>query len=260
MRRFLSAVDNAWMAASLILTKAAKPQFSDLIDPVLEGMDFSLFFDETTQELRGGFEVDQDQPTDWHYGREFMSEARIVHYAAAALAKTPGEREKILKRLLNRDGQAPDSTFGGSLFEQLAPTLLFDEPYFQAAHRREIDRHRQESHPDGWWGLSPCDDPNTGKYNEFGVGRFYQKAPIIAPYSLFLALKFEPEAVSEILTRLEKNYKIYQPEGYRDSVDVDTGKIADSQLFLDQSMILLAAVNRLRSDYFPRLTSSQMDK
>lgn len=255
--RFLSAVDNAWLAASLLLAAEAKPSLKPAIEPLIREMDWSLFFDQEAQELWGGYNLDADKPTHWHYGRQFMSEARLVHYVAAALAD-PQLKKAILERLFNPEGQVPSATFGGSLFEQLAPTLLVDEPHFRSSHEAEIDRHRQQSHPDGWWGLSPCDDPNTGKYVEVGVGGYYQKSPIIAPYALFLSLKFAPQAASETLARLEENFPVYTAEGYRDSVDVDSGKVAPAQLFLDQSFILLALTNHLRANYFPKLMAKKL--
>lgn len=254
---FVSAVDNAWLAMGVQLIATAKPQFEDIAESILQPMEFAQFFDSHTQELWGGFDVAAGQPTNWHYSRAKMSEARVVHYITAMRSPEP-ERSTILQRVFDQEGQVPPNTHGGSLFEQLMPTLLVAEPHFHTAHQREVYRHQHGTHPHGWWGLSPCDDPNTKRYQEFGLGEHYPSGSVITPYAVFLALQYDPNGVHELLTRLETAYPQFVDGGYRDSVDVETGTVAGTRLFLDQSAIFLALTNHLSDNYFPKLAATRL--
>jgi Ca2+-binding RTX toxin-like protein len=54
------------------------------------------------------------------------------------------------------------------------------------------------------------------------------------------------------LARLERDFDIYTRWGFRDSVNVGTGRVADSYLSLDQGMIMAAIGNALGHDVLRR--------
>jgi hypothetical protein len=138
----------------------------------------------------------------------------------------------------------------------------------------------------GYWGFSPSDIPEGG-YRTYGVDGIGSdpggypsnndgttidhgwlgcpdRAPkpdpppsaytngVVTPHAAFLALRYDPHATLTNLTRLERDFDIYTRWGFRDSVNVDTGVVADSYLSLDQGMIMAAIGNALDHDVLRR--------
>jgi hypothetical protein len=134
----------------------------------------------------------------------------------------------------------------------------------------------------GYWGFSPASNP-AGGYREYGVdaigmepngyaadverhtlvdfgwddpGCFRPPTPItdygqgvVTPHAAFLALDFAPEAALANLGALEADFPgVYGAGGFKDSLDVTTGQIADRYLALDQGMVIAAIANELLDD------------
>jgi len=134
----------------------------------------------------------------------------------------------------------------------------------------------------GYWGFSPASNP-AGGYREYGVdaigmepngyaadvGRlthvdygwddpncFRPPVPItdygqgvVTPHAAFLALDFDLEAALANLANLEADFPgMYGRGGFKDSVNVATGQIADRYLALDQGMVIAAIANELLDD------------
>lgn len=112
---FLSSVDNAWLAAALLMVTNALPPLRDKAQAILESMDFSCYYDPNARGpdfgaglIRGGFWAVEDAPqwaqnfpkgnycgkgldvtfTGHHYGA-LNSETRIISYIAIALGQVP---------------------------------------------------------------------------------------------------------------------------------------------------------------------------
>jgi hypothetical protein len=131
----------------------------------------------------------------------------------------------------------------------------------------------------GYWGFSPSNNPSGG-YREYGVdaigmladgyasnndntlvdygftdrpGRSPRPSPlpsaytngVVTPHAVFLALDFAPTASMANLARLCRDFDIYGPWGFWDSVNVATGEVSRSVLALDQGMIMMALGNAL---------------
>ena len=138
----------------------------------------------------------------------------------------------------------------------------------------------------GYWGFSPADVPEGG-YRPYGVPWLgmdpngypsnndnttvdpgYPGCPdsepqplpgpedytngVVTPHASFLALRWAPEEVMDNLANLERDFDIYSPWGFRDSVNVDTGTVAPWYLALDQGMIMAALGNHLANDLLRR--------
>jgi hypothetical protein len=138
----------------------------------------------------------------------------------------------------------------------------------------------------GYWGFSPASDP-AGGYREYGVDALGmaadgytsdaqrrsaadaglassagERAPspspsygegVVTPHASFLALDFAREAALDNLQALRRDFPdIYGPGGFRDSVNVATGQIADRYLALDQGMVIAACANALLSNGLQR--------
>lgn len=170
-------------------------------------------------------------------------------------------------------------SWGGSMFEALMVPLFVPEeqwaplswglnhPSYAAAqiHHGMIEAGY------GYWGFSPAWDP-AGGYREFGVSgiglyskgypshnghstrrngsraRKRHREGIITPHAVFLALDFAPQAALENLANLQRDFPIYGPYGFWDSVNVATGQVSDRVLALDQGMIMASIANALTGD------------
>ncbi|MFN8494457.1 MAG: glucoamylase family protein [Caldilineaceae bacterium] len=133
----------------------------------------------------------------------------------------------------------------------------------------------------GYWGFSPANNPSGG-YREYGVagiglladgytsnndntlvaygfpshkGRTAHTVPpsaytngVVTPHAVFLALDFAPEASFANLENLCRDFPVYGPWGFWDSVNVETGEVSNVVLALDQGMIMMALGNLLSQD------------
>lgn len=134
----------------------------------------------------------------------------------------------------------------------------------------------------GFWGFSPASNPSGG-YREYGVDYIgmepngyaadverltlvhpgwddpacpIEPDPIedygqgvVTPHAAAITLDFDFDAAFENLQNLEARFPdLYGAGGFKDSVNVTTGEIADRYLALDQGMFLAAVANELRND------------
>jgi len=143
----------------------------------------------------------------------------------------------------------------------------------------------------GYWGFSPSNIPEGG-YNAYGVdaigmnpdgypsnedntmvdngfgncpGRAPKPAPppsaytngVVTPHASFLGLRDAPGATMANLAKLERNFSIYGPWGFRDSVNVQTGRVSNSYLSLDQGIIMASIGNALDHDVLRNAFATQ---
>jgi len=134
----------------------------------------------------------------------------------------------------------------------------------------------------GYWGFSPSNIPEGG-YNAYGVdaigmnpdgynsnednttvdngfgncpGRAGTTPPppsaytngVVTPHASFLGLRDAPGATMANLAKLERNFSIYGSWGFRDSVNVQTGRVSNSYLSLDQGIVMAAIGNAIDHD------------
>lgn len=150
-------------------------------------------------------------------------------------------------------------SWGGSMFEALMPALVVPEarwgtrswavthPLYVAAQIAfGLDDARY-----GYWGFSPASDPHGG-YREYGVlalgmaPHSYAADAVVTPHAVFLALDLAPEATLAQLAALEHDFPAsYGPGGFKDSLNVSTGRVAERYLALDQGMVMAAIANEL---------------
>jgi hypothetical protein len=72
---------------------------------------------------------------------------------------------------------------------------------------------------------------------------------VVTPHAAFLALRFAPGDALANLGRLARDFPgLYGRWGFRDSVNVQTGRVSGSYLSLDQGMIMAALGNALADD------------
>jgi hypothetical protein len=134
----------------------------------------------------------------------------------------------------------------------------------------------------GYWGFSPASNP-AGGYREYGVDPIGMEPNgytadvnrltlvdygwddpacprpptpitehgqgIVTPHAAFLALDFAPEEALANLAALAADFPgLYGRGGFKDSVNVASGQIADRYLALDQGMVIAAIANELLDD------------
>ena len=72
---------------------------------------------------------------------------------------------------------------------------------------------------------------------------------VVTPHAAFLGLRFAPEETLADVSRLADEFPdMYGRWGFRDSVNVQTGRVSGSYLSLDQGMIMAALGNALGGD------------
>jgi hypothetical protein len=111
VRPFLSTVDNAWLAASLMMVRNARPGFRSVADGLLAPMNFGFFYDPYDPKspgthpglLRGGFYVDDNTFAGFHYGM-LNTEARIASYVGISQGQLPLEHYYRMSRARPPDG------------------------------------------------------------------------------------------------------------------------------------------------------------
>jgi Putative glucoamylase/Protein of unknown function (DUF3131) len=134
----------------------------------------------------------------------------------------------------------------------------------------------------GYWGFSPSNNPDGG-YSTYGVdaigsnptgypsnndntlvdngfagcpNRPARPAPapsaytngVVTPHASFLGLRWDTRAVLTNLARLRRDFDIYSGWGFRDAVNVQTGRVSPAYLSLDQGIIMAAIGNALTHD------------
>ncbi len=244
VEEFVSSVDNAWLAAGLLIAGDYFPKLKSAINEILDQMNFTIFFDEESNSFAGGIHQN-GHLTDYHYPSNFLSETRILYYVSYFLGQI--SRETLLRYL----NHFPQVSYGGSMFEALMPLLVFDEQDLSLDAILNLIYLQQEAgKTHGYWGFSPCDDPED-TYKEFGVGEYKRNGfDVITPHALLLALPYAPTEVLAILQKLTIETEAWSENGYVDAVNIRRKKTSESWLFLDQAMIFLSVYQCLIKNNF----------
>lgn len=181
-------------------------------------VDYDFIFDESTNLMRIGFNVEEQRKDDSFYDL-LASEARLGIFAGIAQGKLPQESWFALGRLLTNAGSDPILlSWSGSMFEYLMPQLVM--PAYEntllyqtnkATVKRQIDYAAMRSVP---WGISESgynafDTALNYQYRAFGVPglglkRGLEEDLVIAPYASMMALMVLPERACSNLQLLSK--------------------------------------------------------
>jgi len=283
---FISYVDSGWLAIGLYVVKNAFPaELADRVTVLLDGMDFSFFYDDVEEQMYHGYYTNIRAYAEYHYGA-FYTEPRVVSYMAIGKGDAPLEHWFKMYRTFPKEyawqqqrpaGRAEKKYFGitmyggyyehagkkyvpswgGSLFEALMPALVLEEKEWapeglglnDAVHARIHIDYALGALKYPVWGLSPSSVPGDG-YGEFGIpflgSRGYGPG-VVTPHVTFLALEFFPGEAVKNLRKFLELYDIYGECGFYDAVNPQTGEVAYRYLALDQAMILIALDNYLNN-------------
>jgi hypothetical protein len=204
--KYVSTVDNGWLAAGLTVAKEAFPEeLSAQCGKILGQLKFAKLYDPKEKQFFLGYDADKKTFGTYHYG-VFCTEPRVTSYLAIARGEVPEEHWFRLFRALPREWtwqqQKPEGvtrtyagvdvfegyyeyhqfkfvpSWGGSMFEYLMPTLVLKEKELAAKGLGLNDKiivdaqiyFALEIQKYPVWGLSPCSTPgDIWGYGEFGV-------------------------------------------------------------------------------------------
>ena len=191
-KRFISSVDNGWLAIALVVVRQAFPgEIAREATSVLERFRFQEFLDPDTNHISIGYDLDRESFTPYHYGM-LVTEARAMSLYAIGKGDLPKEHwwylyrtapdawewqtQKPQGKMNERDkvsyfqGYYKDGdkkfvpSWGGSLFEFLMPTMVLHEQKFAPKGLGLNDKIATELHRDyalkekkyPVWGISPA--------------------------------------------------------------------------------------------------------
>ena len=161
-------------------------------------------------------------------------------------------------------------SWDGSMFEALMVSLFVPEAEWAPQgwginHPLYVRASIEHATQDGRlpaWGASPSSIPGGG-YRVYGVtalgvdGRKPDLArdSVMTPHASFLALPFAPKEAIENIEILSSRFKAYGPLGFLDAVDVNSGRLAECELAIDQGMIMASLANVLAKGTIQRAFS-----
>ncbi|MEU0991189.1 glucoamylase family protein [Streptomyces sp. NPDC005953] len=243
-------------------------------------------------QLRGGFWTDTGEPTGHHYGALNTEPRMASYLGIADGSLPTDHYWHMLRTMLpeHEQEQKPQGsyttvdgiriwnghythrgrklipTWGGSMFEALMVPLFVPEPEWArrswgVTHQRYVRsqiEHGLLEEKYGYWGFSPANIPEGG-YSEYGVDVIgmqvegYQSRSVVTPHAAFLALPYARREAIANLKALAHDFGAYDERyGFRDSVNVKTGRVSDFVLALDQGMIIAALAQELRPGLLQR--------
>lgn len=263
---FVSTIDTAWMEAGLVVAGNTFPEFKERIANIRNGIDYSVLQNIPTGLLHGAYRPSQGL-LGWKID-VVNTEGRMAYYLGIAKGNLSPETFTRLVASSQEmagtsdgmiDGYLP--SWDGTMFEALMPMLFVPEAQwgrgnFGISHSNYVRQQIQDGQNNnnhGYWGVSPCMDPDAGTYEVFGIPRLglhQRQLPsdcaraVVSPYAMFLAAEIAPDDVYHQMSRIEQEFSsIKTPFGLLDAVSPSTGQCSDRHLMLDQSMTLLAIAN-----------------
>ena len=275
--RYLSTVDCGNLCAGLYTARAALEAWgsfplADRLTALLNGMDFSLFFDRRRELFHICFDPAKGRGTGGRYDL-MASESMLTSYLAVARGDVPARHWRRLSRAqLQKDGYRGLASWTGTMFEYLMPPLFL--PLYRSGLLYESARfclyaQKRRRFPGKPWGVSESafyslDAQMNYRYKAHGcpalaLKRGQEKDLVISPYSSFLALAADAAAAVKNL-RLLKDMGAYGRWGFWEALDFTPGRCArpDGEIVSccmahHVGMSILAACNALDEGVVQRL-------
>ncbi|MFG2194156.1 glucoamylase family protein [Streptomyces sp. NPDC048639] len=200
----------------------------------------------------------------WHTFRTMLPEWEQEQMPEGEWATVDGVR--VWRGHYTYRGRKLVPSWGGSMFEALMVPLFVPEAAWSPGawglnHRRHVLSHIEhglEEENYGYWGFSPASIP-AGGYSEYGVDAIgmqvegYTSKGVVTPHASFLAMPFARDRAIANLRKTARDFGAYDDGlGFRDAVDVRTGRVSDAMLALDQGMIVAALAQVLRPGLLQR--------
>ena len=244
------------LPAGLIITRQQFPELRDKCAAILDRMNWSIFYNQNTKKLYGGYDVVKKQMSAWNMDL-LAADTRLASFFVIAAGAAPAEAWNSLRRETEEHYGLKiiiPSWYGGGIFMQGICGLFLDEretitgksmadfAYAQMLYARDVESPV--------WGWSSSTSPWSDYLGWGGL-----RGNVVTPHASALAIIYYPNKVAENFKNLEKyglragfdtNGKRYA-FGFRDAVDIDSKEIANSYLTaLDQGMLFLSLANYLK--------------
>ncbi len=240
------------LPAGIIVVRSTFPQFKKRCTTFLDEIPWEVFHDAKTDQVFYEFDVVAQKtltPIHLHRGDDKI----LGHFLMIASGKVPPSTwEKHDLSMEKKHGYSyyKHGWQGGGLFMQFICGMFLDNRGTSLGRSgvnftwAQILHGRKQNLP--VWGWSSCFAPD-GKY----MGWDCIVDRLVTPHASALAIHLFPRDVIDNLQRLEK-YGLREPFvvngkaerfGFRDGVDLDTRKISEIYLVLDQAMLFLSLVN-----------------
>jgi len=270
------SIDNAWLAASLITIREyaeanGKTTLAQKADGVLRDMDFTIWYHPEERLFNWGA---PDDPRGGTLADYYSNENRIINFVTRALGQLSEEEFQASLAALKQssgtyDGGTPDPSdditvgkvnWDGSYFTYPAPALFIRE--METAYGKDtIDKATEAqiayAQAQGYpvWGISDAFDVEDGGYVERGAPPRGSDDPLddeddglITPHAGALALitGHAHESIDNLQTLQDRYPAPYDADhGFKDSVNVNSGKISYRFSALGQEWIFLSLMNYL---------------
>ena len=207
-------------------------QMSRLMRKIYLKTDFTFLYSKNMSVFSVGYNVATKQ-IDTSYYDILASESRIASYAAIALDQVEVKHWFNLSRPVRiRKGKFYLMSWGGTMFEYLLPTLLFNEKentFLSQTTKQIFNIQKEYAKINGIpWGISESnfdafDFDSNYQYKMMGVPdlalkRYDSRDLVISPYSSFLALMVSPKEAEKNLHVLE-DAGATGPYGFYEAVD-----------------------------------------
>ncbi len=248
-----STLDSGNLYAGMMVARAYFPKLKSLLTQILDEPKWASVYDPNNEKLLFGYNFRTRKlggPLN-----DFGSDARLAYFLAMGKGVVPKNAlEKLNRGLEERYGYQYylPGWQGGGLFMQMISGLMVDErntlmgqaaanfAYAQILHAKEKD------YP--VWGWSASESPSGGY-----LGMNAIEDDVVTPHASVLAIIYYPRHVVRNLKELEKmgarkplliNGK-ERHFGFRDAINIKSGKVTDNYLMLDQCMLFLSLANYL---------------
>ena len=282
---YVSTVDNGWLAQGLLVTEGSFPQLSTECSALLNAMQWQLLYDKSSNVLYNGYQVG-GKYSNSTYDNAY-SGPRIAYYMAIGSGKVPGSlwwgvnRTPPASKQQRQDPQGEETTYtdpqnhedyslyeghyvydaikfvptlNGSLYQALAPNLMFPEETLAPTSLGLNDRNTALAQgaygtatDSPVWGWAPATAPGAKmRYTNYGAPALASEQAnvadsVVTPYAAFLALPVIPSQAYIDISQIEADYpSIYTQYGFLDSVNITNGQVAARYMTVSQLTILMS--------------------
>lgn len=254
LERIISPVDSANLAAGLLIARQACPSLESRITKLIQKMDWKIFYDQKSNSLKGGYDLKKKKELAFKY-HDLGSDLRMAFFLTVATQSAPVDfwngLHKILEERYELQYLGPGWRSGG-LFLQGMTGLFLDERATLMGKSAANMAYAQILHAArkkySVWGWSACSSTD-GSY--LGEGKIVDR--VVSPHASILAISYYPHQVLKNLREFDRYHmqrafhsnqgpKDY---GFRDALDIQSGKVTERYLMIDQTMIFLSLVNFL---------------
>ncbi|RKY25974.1 MAG: hypothetical protein DRP62_00160 [Planctomycetota bacterium] len=248
----LAVSDFNKLVTGLILVRQFFPEIAHKASPLIERVKWGRLYDTASGKTYWGYNAKSDTPVG--LGNFWLaSDCRLVAFYMIASGAAPAELwDRLTRNKIHADGLTfyePGYRFGGLFMAAMDAIFLNELATEMGSSIADLAWHQiRESKHRGLkvWGWSNCNIPGNG-YTEGGFLPWW----VVTPHASALVIEYYPRHVIANLRNLDamglrkpltaggKHY------GFRDSVDLRTGKVDDRYLALDQAMLFLSLTNFL---------------